>query len=239
MGLLSHGLGGRLPSEEPRIPQLSPVQIELPQRGHVGGGAEEPGVAGHAAQRGRVLVVHLALQPSPPPGAVPGGGDVLGGGGRIARAKSGGLQAQRLQDQLPQGDVQGAPGDADDGLAQQDEPQVAVEDAGPGGIAEIGAQRGLHNRLGRAQPVERIPGRKPGGVGQEVAEGDPPRVHGCVSERHHGDLAAGVQGVGEGADGAGAAKLRQHLGHRLVKPDPSGLHQDQEGRGGEELGQRG
>jgi len=82
--------------------------------------------------------------------------------------------SQRPEDQFPLQRCQGFAARARGGFAREEQPQIAVA----GARARLALQRrrqdgAEHGRVVGVRAVVRFPGRQPGGVGQQVFEGDP------------------------------------------------------------------
>ena len=202
--------GDALAAQDPLASVGAAVEQRLAQHRQVVGGREDPGVAGHAAEGPRVLVVHLA------PDHAPVGCRLelrRGGAGVVGRVVSGVHHAERGGDPVAHDLVEPLSGQALDEHPEGDEVEVAVE-VGRAGRA---LQRRVHDGLDAGglvgvAAVERQPRREAGGVGQQVPD-------------RHRLLAVG-------------GELRQVCRDRRLEIHAPVLDELDGGDGGEELGHR-
>ena len=106
--------------------QLAAVEQHLVDACHLGCRGEQPGIAGHAAQAGRRLVVDVAAQVLPAEEVVERRGHDFSLGEALQGQEEGALQAHRGVKLLVEVEVHGQAGDVLYHLLQQDEAQVAV-----------------------------------------------------------------------------------------------------------------
>ena len=121
----------------------------------VGGGREQPGVAGNTAERPGVAVVHLAPDES---GLEPLIAVELGRGDQpplaLRRPKAGAFQAERRGDGLGERPVDRRAGAIGDRPAEQHVPEIAVEDRARDGTRGLGVHGLTDRRLAAVQAVE-------------------------------------------------------------------------------------
>ncbi len=138
----------------------------------VAGGGEQPGVAGDAAERPGVLVVHLAADHRPiGPRLRLGGRDPVDQArGRVEHRVH---HAQRAGDAVGDHPVQRSAGDLLHHQAQGDQAEVGVDVGRAGlGVGLDGQYGGEALLDGLVVAVERQPGRQPAGVGEQVPDRD-------------------------------------------------------------------
>ncbi len=157
--------------EETDAIEFAAVEHHLREAGQVVGGGKKPGVSGHASHVARGGVVNHAAQRNA------GGGQTLGGrdsrNPRGGRKERGGLHAQRLEDILARIVVQHLAAQPMHQFAQQDEVDVAIDEAGsrrPGGRIRAGqVDAGLVAAPRHRQRHVRL---QPGKMREEIADGD-------------------------------------------------------------------
>src|SRR4029453_533770 len=156
-------------------------------------GREQPGMAGDAADRPRVVVVHLAAQDLLAPGALLGGSDRVGVGRELVAAQpsqvdeAGGTQAERTEEPLVADAVERRLRHQLDQLAQEQEPEVAVHALRAGRVLQaLAGDLLVHELAGAAAgdvirpalrgardvAVVRPPRRQPGAVREQGAHGE-------------------------------------------------------------------